>query len=38
LAGLGFQDKEQRVKPSVTNIKVDGDKKPSNLPKANDRA
>jgi hypothetical protein len=37
LAGLGFQDKEDRVKPSVTNINV-GDKKPSNLPKATNRA
>jgi hypothetical protein len=37
-AGLGFQNKEDRTKPSVTNIRVDGDKKPSNLPKATDRA
>lgn len=31
LAGLGFQNKEDRVKPAVTNIHL-GDKKPSALP------
>lgn len=38
LAGLGFQDKEDRVKPTVIKVGGDKDKKPSNLPEAAKKA